>query len=117
LAVQKKQRFDAILRGSILNHTVHCLRCLRRITIQTFSHSFLGPQFLKDVRKGFVETSCQTYFSDSRITMDIYTQALTPAKREAQSRIANLILPKRTIVGESLTNPFKLSSSEAGSAN
>jgi len=64
-----------------------------------------------------VETSCQTYFSDSRITMDIYTQALTPAKREAQSRIANLILPKRTIVGEFLTNPFKLSSSEAGSAN
>jgi hypothetical protein len=49
--------------------------------------------------------------------MDIYTQALTPAKREAQSRIANLILPKRTIVGEFLTNPFKLSSSEAESAN
>jgi len=44
-----------------------------------------------------VENSCQTYFSDSRITMDLYTQALTPAKREAQSRIANLILPKRTI--------------------
>ena len=55
--------------------------------------------------------------ANSRITLDIYTQALTPAKREAQSRVANLILPKKTMVGESLTNPFKPSLSEAGSAN
>jgi len=55
--------------------------------------------------------------ANSRITLDIYTQALTPAKREAQSRVANLILPKRVVVGESLTNPCKPSLSEAGSAN
>jgi integrase len=55
--------------------------------------------------------------ANSRITLDIYTQALTPAKREAQSRIANLILPKKTMVGESVTNPFKPSLTEAGSAN
>jgi hypothetical protein len=44
--------------------------------------------------------------ANSRTTLDIYTQALTPAKREAQTKIANLILPKKSLVGESLTNPF-----------
>ena len=55
--------------------------------------------------------------ANSRITLDIYTQAFTPAKREAQSRVANLILPKKVVVGEPLTNPFEPSLSEAGSAN
>jgi hypothetical protein len=45
--------------------------------------------------------------ANSRITLDIYTQAPTPAKREAQSRVANLILPKKVVVGESLTNPSR----------
>lgn len=33
--------------------------------------------------------------ANSRITMDIYTQALTPAKRQAQSSVANLFLAKK----------------------
>jgi integrase len=36
--------------------------------------------------------------ANSNITMDIYTQALSPAKRQAQSRVASMILPKRTAV-------------------
>jgi integrase len=36
--------------------------------------------------------------ANSKITMDIYTQALSPAKRQAQSRVASMILPKRTAV-------------------
>jgi hypothetical protein len=32
---------------------------------------------------------------NSKITMDVYTQALSPAKREALSRVASMILPKK----------------------
>lgn len=32
--------------------------------------------------------------ANSKITMDIYTQALSPAKRQAQSRVTSMILPK-----------------------
>jgi len=34
--------------------------------------------------------------ANSRITLDIYTQALTPAKREAQTKVVRMILPERT---------------------
>jgi integrase len=32
--------------------------------------------------------------ANSRITLDIYTQAMTPAKRQAQSKIIEMILPQ-----------------------
>jgi site-specific recombinase XerD len=32
--------------------------------------------------------------ANSRITLDTYTQALTPAKREAQSKVVRMILPE-----------------------
>jgi integrase len=31
--------------------------------------------------------------ANSRITLDTYTQAMTPAKREAQSKVVRMILP------------------------
>jgi len=34
--------------------------------------------------------------TNSRITLDTYTQALTPAKREAQTKVVRMILPERT---------------------
>lgn len=34
--------------------------------------------------------------ANSKITMDVYTQALSPAKREAQSRVASMMLPKKS---------------------
>jgi integrase len=33
--------------------------------------------------------------ANSKITMDVYTQALSPTKREAQGRLASMILPKK----------------------
>jgi len=33
--------------------------------------------------------------ANSRITLDTYTQALTPAKREAQTKVVKMILPER----------------------
>jgi hypothetical protein len=34
-------------------------------------------------------------YANSRITLDIYTQAMTPAKRQAQSKIIEMILPEK----------------------
>jgi integrase len=38
--------------------------------------------------------------ANSRITLDTYTQALTPAKRQAQTKVVNMILPKRIQTAE-----------------
>ncbi len=87
----------------------------KRVGWHTFRHTY--STLLKANGEDIKVVQELLRHANSRITLDIYTQALTPAKREAQSRIANLILPKKTMVGESLPNPFKPSSSEAGSAN
>jgi len=87
----------------------------KRVGWHTFRHTY--STLLKANGEDIKVVQELLRHANSRVTLDLYTQALTPAKREAQSRIANLILPKKTMVGESLTNPFKPSSSEAGSAN
>jgi len=87
----------------------------KRVGWHTFRHTY--STLLKANGEDIKVVQELLRHANSRITLDIYTQALTPAKREAQSRVANLILPKKTTVGESLTNPFKPSLSEAGSAN
>jgi integrase len=38
--------------------------------------------------------------ANSRITLDTYTQALTPAKRQAQTKVVKMILPKRIQTAE-----------------
>lgn len=40
--------------------------------------------------------------ANSRITLDIYTQAVTPAKRQAQSKLLQMILPVRTGTAEAV---------------
>ena len=87
-AVQKKQRFDAILRGSILNHTVHCLRCLRRITIQTFSHSFLGPSSSKTCGRGLWRLAARPIspIAGSRWTSTRRRSRPPSARRKAESQ-------------------------------
>jgi len=87
----------------------------KRVGWHTFRHTY--STLLKANGEDIKVVQELLRHANSRITLDIYTQALTPAKREAQTRIANLILPKKSMVGESLTNPFKPSLSEAGSAN
>jgi hypothetical protein len=34
--------------------------------------------------------------ANRKITLDTYTQAMSPTKRQAQSKVARLILPKKT---------------------
>lgn len=38
--------------------------------------------------------------------MDVYTQALSPAKREAQARVASIILPKKVVSAVGLSDSF-----------
>lgn len=44
--------------------------------------------------------------ANSKITMDVYTQALSPAKREAQGRVASIILPKKGLSAVGLSDSF-----------
>lgn len=44
--------------------------------------------------------------ANSKITMDVYTQALSPAKREAQGRVASSILPKKVVSAVGLSDSF-----------
>lgn len=44
--------------------------------------------------------------ANSKITMDVYTQALSPAKREAQGRVARIILPKKVVSAVGSSDSF-----------
>jgi integrase len=44
--------------------------------------------------------------ANSKITMDVYTQALSPAKRDAQDRVARIILPKKVVSAVGLSDSF-----------
>jgi hypothetical protein len=51
--------------------------------------------------------------SNYKVTADVYIQAMTKAKREAQSRVVRMILPDKAAkrraewAGPSLSNPFE----------
>jgi hypothetical protein len=44
--------------------------------------------------------------ANSKITMDVYTQALSPTKREAQGRVASSILPRKVVSAVGLSDSF-----------
>jgi integrase len=44
--------------------------------------------------------------ANSKITMDLYTQSLSPTKREAQGRVASSILPKKVVSAVGLSDSF-----------
>jgi integrase len=69
----------------------------KRVGWHTFRHTY--STLLKANGEDIKVVQELLRHANSRITLDIYTQALTPAKREAQSRIAHLILPKKTMGG------------------
>jgi integrase len=65
----------------------------KRLGWHTFRHTFstllkANGEDVKVVQELLRHASC-------RITMDTYTQALTPAKRSAQSKVISLIFPAR----------------------
>jgi integrase len=59
----------------------------------TFRHSYATHLKANGEDVKVVQESLR--HANSRITLDTYTQALTPAKREAQTRVVRMILPGR----------------------
>jgi len=59
----------------------------------TFRHSYATHLKANGEDVKVVQESLR--HANSRITLDTYTQALTPAKREAQTKVVRMILPER----------------------
>jgi integrase len=59
----------------------------------TFRHSYATQLKANGEDVKVVQESLR--HANSRITLDTYTQALTPAKREAQTKVVRMILPER----------------------
>ena len=60
----------------------------------TFRHSY--ATHLKANGEDITVVQEALRHANSRITLDTYAQALTPAKREAQTKVVRMILPERT---------------------
>jgi integrase len=60
----------------------------------TFRHSYATHLKANGEDVKIVQESLR--HANSRITLDTYTQALTPAKRQAQSKVVRMILPEQT---------------------
>ena len=66
----------------------------KRIGWHTFRHSYATHLKANGEDIKVVQESLR--HANSRITLDTYIQALTPAKREAQSKVVRMILPEQT---------------------
>ena len=64
----------------------------------TFRHSYATHLKANGEDVKVVQESLR--HANSRITLDTYTQALTPAKREAQTKVVRMILPERNQTAE-----------------
>src|SRR5215470_12093580 len=65
----------------------------KRIGWHTFRHSYATHLKANGEDVKVVQESLR--HANSRVTLDTYTQALTPAKREAQTKVVRMIMPKR----------------------
>ena len=87
----------------------------RRIGWHTFRHTY--STLLKANGEDVKVVQELLRHANIKITMDTYTQALTPAKREAQRRVARMILPERnggSGIGNYVLHPFAPMRSEGG---
>jgi integrase len=64
----------------------------------TFRHSYATQLKANGEDVKVVQESLR--HANSRITLDTYIQALTPAKRQAQAKVVSMILPKRIQTAE-----------------
>jgi integrase len=60
----------------------------------TFRHSYASQLKANGEDVKVVQESLR--HANSRITLDTYTQASTPAKRRAQTKVVEMIFPKQT---------------------
>jgi integrase len=75
------------------------MRCTSaKCTPDTFRHSYATQLKANGEDVKVVQESLR--HANSRITLDTYIQALTPAKRQAQAKVVNMILPRRIQTAE-----------------
>lgn len=67
----------------------------KRIGWHTFRHSYATLLKANGEDVKVVQESLR--HANSRITLDVYTQAITPAKRQAQSKVVKMILPSQSM--------------------
>ena len=93
--MQGKQPYwpENLLRGHIRPAAKRC-GINKPIGWHTFRHSYATHLKANGEDVKVVQESLR--HANSRITLDTYTQALTPAKREAQTKVVRMILPERT---------------------
>jgi len=70
----------------------------KRIGWPTFRHSYATLLKANGEDVKVVQESLR--HANSRITLDVYTQAVTPAKRQAQSKVVKMILPSQNGSGK-----------------
>jgi hypothetical protein len=81
------------------------LNAIAHFRIDDSAYAFLVQVFeLRWVRIKVVQELLR--HANNKITMDVYTQALSPAKREAQGRVASIILPKKVVSAVGLSDSF-----------
>lgn len=93
---------ENLLRRHIRPAAVRC-GIKKTIGWHTFRHSYATQLNANGEDVKVVQESLR--HANSRITLDTYTQAVTTAKRQAQSKVVSMILPKR------------IQTAEAGGAN
>ena len=79
------------IRSKIIRPAAARAGITKRVGWHTFRHTFATLLKANGEDVKVVQESLR--HAKSRITMDTYTQALTPAKRQAQSKVVRMILP------------------------
>jgi integrase len=88
---------ENLLRRHIRPAAVRC-GIKKTIGWHTFRHSYATQLNANGEDVKVVQESLR--HANSRITLDTYTQAVTTAKRQAQSKVVSMILPKRIQTAE-----------------
>jgi len=85
---------------------------VKRVGWHTFRHTY--STLLKANGEDVKVVQELLRHANSKITLDTYIQALSPAKRQAQSKVASMMLPKKAAISdqERLMEPFGTSTRE-----
>jgi site-specific recombinase XerD len=75
----------------------------KRIGWHTFRHSF--STLLKANGEEVKVVQELLRHANSRVTLDTYTQAVTPAKRAAQTKVVEMVVAKLDLLNEALSEP------------
>jgi len=88
---------ENLLRRHIRPAAARC-GIAKTIGWHTFRHSYATQLNANGEDVNVVQESLR--HANSRITLDTYTQAVTSAKRQAQTKVVSMILPKRIQTAE-----------------